>query len=383
MMKRGTRSTTMASMATTTSIGGQRQTGSGTPIVVGAVRIVVFLSLLLLGYAFFLEQSSPQNGVGQNSFFLRGRKQEKRTPPIDSTHCRTNAADGGGSGSSSSSDGLFGTPEFRLYSTRYASMWHDVPLFDRPTGAAAATATTAQQSSTVVPMVTEIPMGYRAKMELQKALPNNPVAQDLDSRGAVRFYTYGDPFFNYGFLPQTWEDPGVVGRDGVSIGDNDPLDVMEIGGLLLPTATTAEASDVAAASLPMGSVTPCRVLGMFELIDQGETDYKIICIREDTGPPSNLGQVRSLPDVDRIRPGTTAQLRDWLVNYKTTDGKPPNTLADGGEPASARDAMLVIHETHDRWKTRLCDASVPVRQLPAKAHDFWLQSPSCRGSSIA
>ena len=37
------------------------------------------------------------------------------------------------------------------------------------------------------------------------------------------------PLFNYGAFPQTWEDPSHVSDDTGCIGDNDPLDVVEIG----------------------------------------------------------------------------------------------------------------------------------------------------------
>merc|ERR1719182_620773 len=101
-------------------------------------------------------------------------------------------------------------------------------------------------------------------MEVSKSLPENPIAQD-SKNGAPRYYKYGTPFFNYGLLPQTWEDPAsckpssVVGGSGQQeCGDDDPLDVIEVGeGPLL-----------------MGSVTPVKVLGSLELIDEGETDYK-------------------------------------------------------------------------------------------------------------
>ena len=45
-----------------------------------------------------------------------------------------------------------------------------------------------------------------AKMEVMKDVPFNPIMQD-ESKGKPRYYTYGVPFFNYGLLPQTWEDP--------------------------------------------------------------------------------------------------------------------------------------------------------------------------------
>lgn len=35
--------------------------------------------------------------------------------------------------------------------------------------------------------------------------------------------------WNYGALPQTWEDPNVVDENTKCKGDNDPIDALEIG----------------------------------------------------------------------------------------------------------------------------------------------------------
>lgn len=44
----------------------------------------------------------------------------------------------------------------------------------------------------------------------------------------------GDIFFNYGCFPQTWEDPTFVHPDADGTrGDNDPLDVCEIGARII------------------------------------------------------------------------------------------------------------------------------------------------------
>jgi 3'-phosphoadenosine 5'-phosphosulfate synthase len=56
--------------------------------------------------------------------------------------------------------------------------------------------------------------------------------------GTVRFYKYGTPPFNYGLLPQTWEDPSSV--EGGHGGDNDPLDMIEVGSGPLPIGTTVK-----------------------------------------------------------------------------------------------------------------------------------------------
>jgi inorganic pyrophosphatase len=61
-------------------------------------------------------------------------------------------------------------------------------------------------------------------------------------------------YFNYGCIPQTWEDPNHVDIHAGHPGDNDPLDVCEIG---LRIMKVAEISSV-------------KILGVLCLIDEGE-----------------------------------------------------------------------------------------------------------------
>jgi 3'-phosphoadenosine 5'-phosphosulfate synthase len=101
---------------------------------------------------------------------------------------------------STSYAGKFGTHNFKLYPLNKAgsaiSAWHDIPLV-------------ADASQKLYNFVVEIPMYSTAKMEVMKGEINNPIMQDTKNN-APRFYSYGVPFFNYGLLPQTWEDPNVV-----------------------------------------------------------------------------------------------------------------------------------------------------------------------------
>ena len=168
-------------------------------------------------------------------------------------------------------------------------------------------------------MVTEIPMYSTAKMEMNKEVSGNPIMQDMKD-GKPRFYSYGTPFFNYGFLPQTWEDPAF--HDG----DNDPIDVIEVG-------TTP---------LSMGSIVSVRVLGALKLIDEGETDHKIIALRSDD---PHFDVIRDMQDLEKYKPGVKDRLVDWLINYKTTDGKPQNQLSSM-EPTKPDEALSIINDVN-------------------------------------
>jgi len=243
------------------------------------------------------------------------------------------------------SEGQFGTASFKLMHKEVDSFWHDLPLRPSP------------QEINVINLVTEIPMYVTAKMEVQKAKLGNVISQDSNSDGSPRYYTYGTPFFNYGFIPQTWEDPSVMSPMG-NAGDNDPLDVMEVGS----------------SPLPMGSVTPCRVLGSIELIDDGETDHKIICIALSD---PDAERIHSMSDLDFIKKGHTEKLKDWLKRYKTSDGKKENNLAQE-EPTSAQEALQIITETHERWRI-LCGKTGSYTGFLPGANGFFLDSPGCKG----
>ncbi len=242
--------------------------------------------------------------------------------------------------------GQLGTVSFELKQKHDDSFWHDIPML--PSG---------QTSENVINFIVEIPMYMTAKMEVQKTKKGNVITQDTNKDGSPRYYTYGTPFFNYGLIPQTWEDPSLLSAQGYG-GDNDPLDVMEIGS----------------GPLEMGSINPCRVLGSLELIDEGETDHKIICI---TLSDPDASRIHTMDDLDKVKPGTTARLVDWLKRYKTSDGKPENSLARD-TPTSVREAMDIINETHSRWRD-LCGRTRPKTAIPKGAESFWLDSASCRG----
>ena len=140
-------------------------------------------------------------------------------------------------------------------------------------------------------------------------------------KGALRYYTYGASFFNYGMLPQTWEDPAHTTPDTQAAGDNDPIDAMEIGTQIHPT----------------GAVIRVKILGCLAMIDDGETDWKVICV--DVNDPLAL-KCDDIGDVEREVPGLIGVMREWLRNYKTVVRSSP--------PADARRTGAV-----SGWERRL------------------------------
>ena len=197
-----------------------------------------------------------------------------------------------------------------------------------------------------------MPRGTTHKLEVQKSLPGNPIVQDVRADGKPRHHTYGVPFFNYGMLPRTWAAPAPHKRSAnrarrllAAGGDNDPVDVIELSGR----------------PCRVGEVRAVKVLGGFELIDQGEADYKVLAI--DLGS-AHAAALASAAELERVMPGTLERLAQWLIHYKTADGKPPNTLRSR-RPSGPAVAARVIHDGHENWKEL-------ISSRRANPDGFWL-----------
>lgn len=118
-----------------------------------------------------------------------------------------------------------------------------------------------------------------------------------------------------------------------AIGDNDPIDAIEVGTMKSP--------------LPMGSVVRAKVLGSLALIDEGATDHKVIVIREDD---PLFDKIHNLRDLNRQNEGVIDRLKDWLKNYKTSDGKPQNVLANNEVPRNPQETGTIIAEVAEFYE---------------------------------
>lgn len=125
--------------------------------------------------------------------------------------------------------GETGTIDYRLVfsdGAKKISPWHDIPL----------------KAGELFNFVNEIPKNSKAKMEVSTKEESNPIAQDI-KKGKLRDY-HGPIFWNYGCLPQTWEDPNVLNAAVNCKGDNDPVDVVRA----LEDALTSSCPDMSALS---------------------------------------------------------------------------------------------------------------------------------------
>ncbi|KAG5518944.1 hypothetical protein PMAC_002475 [Pneumocystis sp. 'macacae'] len=237
--------------------------------------------------------------------------------------------------------GIPNTLDYRVFIEKNGeviSPFHDIPLY-------------ANAEKTVLNMIVEVPRWTNAKMEISKEELMNPIKQD-SKRGRLRYETvflimdiYGimgnsinDPVFIYLLtvnslnraFPQTWEDPSLINSETKAKGDNDPLDVCEIG------ETVGY----------IGQVKQVKVLGAMALIDEGETDWKIIVI--DVNDPL-APKLNDVEDIERHLPGLIRATNEWFRIYKIPDGKPENNFAFSGECKNKKYASEIIRECMESW----------------------------------
>ncbi|MED6169515.1 Soluble inorganic pyrophosphatase 6, chloroplastic [Stylosanthes scabra] len=223
------------------------------------------------------------------------------------------------------------TLDYRVFflnkSGKKVSPWHDIPL---------------RSGDGVFNYIVEIPKESNAKMEVATDELYTPIKQDT-KKGKLRYYPY-NIHWNYGLLPQTWEDPSYSNSDVEgAFGDNDPVDVVEIGEC----------------RRKIGEVLKVKPLAALAMIDEGELDWKIVAISLDD-PKASL--VNDVDDVEKHFPGTLTAIRDWFRDYKIPDGKPANKFGLGNKAANKDYALKVIEETNESW-TKLIKRSIPAGEL--------------------
>ncbi|KAI9444887.1 inorganic pyrophosphatase [Lactarius indigo] len=232
---------------------------------------------------------------------------------------------------------LIGAPntlEHRVFieqNGQVVSPFHDIPLF-------------ADQSNGILNMIVEVPRWTNAKMEISKEEAFNPIKQDI-KKGRLRYvrncFPHHGYIWNYGAFPQTWEDPTQQHAETKARGDNDPLDVCEIGEQVGY----------------VGQVKQVKVLGIMALLDEGETDWKVLVVDVQDPLASKLNDIE---DVERHLPGLVRATNEWFRIYKIPDGKPENQFAFSGEAKNKKYAAEIIHECHEAWR-RLVSGESPAK----------------------
>lgn len=154
--------------------------------------------------------------------------------------------------------------------------------------------------------VIEIPMGSMHKIEYNVELKTFILDR-------VEPAIFAKPV-NYGFIPQTLDE------------DGDALDTLVI---------TDE-------PLPMGVTVKAKVVAILNFVDDGENDYKIVCVPEDDRNTGN--EIKSLETL----PNRWKQKIEHHFNHYKDLKKPGSTKVEGwGDEAAA---WKIIDECIERFK---------------------------------
>jgi len=218
--------------------------------------------------------------------------------------------------------------------TGIVSPFHDIPLL-------------GDKENRYYNMVVEIPRWTNAKMEISTKDKMNPIKQDM-KKGKVRFVKNSFPYkgyiWNYGAIPQTWENPEITDEHTGQKGDGDPIDVIDIGYKVSFR----------------GEIKQVKVLGIMALIDEGETDWKVIAI--DINDPL-APKLNDIEDIRKTMPGILEATHEWFRTYKIPTGAAPNEFAFKGQVKNRAFADDIIMQTHSQWKELVLTKNTNTNKL--------------------
>jgi inorganic pyrophosphatase len=138
---------------------------------------------------------------------------------------------------------------------------------------------TGEEAPKVVNAIIEVPKGSKIKYELDKK-------SGLIKVDRVLFSSVHYPA-NYGFIPQTYCD------------DHDPLDILVLGQ---------------EAVSPL-SIMRAKPIGVMKMVDQGESDDKIIAVHADDPEYAHYNSINELP------PHRLTEVKRFFEDYKVLEKK--------------------------------------------------------------
>ncbi|WUR04182.1 Inorganic pyrophosphatase [Vairimorpha necatrix] len=225
------------------------------------------------------------------------------------------------------------TTDYTVYVThndKIISPFHSIDLFQH-------------EFENVVTVINEIPRFENGKFEIIKDISLNPIKQDT-KKGNLRFVENIFPFkgymWNYGALPQTWEDKDAICGYTQKKGDNDPLDVLDFSSI----------------QKDIGEVYQGKILGCLAMIDDNECDWKIVVI--DVKDPL-AEKINTSEDIEKYFPNYIESTIHWFKNYKIPDGKPENTFGLHGKFMDKHFTLEIIKTGHGYWKKLMESQHVP------------------------
>lgn len=174
--------------------------------------------------------------------------------------------------------------------------WHDVELGD--------------QFPDLIPVIIEVPKGSKIKYELDKE--SGLIRVDRILYSSVHYPA------NYGFIPRSYCE------------DKDPLDVLVLGQ----------------ASVDPLSIMRAKPIGVMKMLDEGESDDKIIAVHADDPEWAHLS------DISELTSHRMLEVRRFFEDYKVLERKEVKV-----EDFFAREEALKIVQESIRSYRLLTDPS--------------------------
>jgi len=109
------------------------------------------------------------------------------------------------------------------------------------------------------------------------------------------------------------------------------------------------------------------------LIDEGEADWKVICINVTDPMAEKLNDIH---DVDTHMPGLLDATRDWFRMYKVPTGKPENNFAADGKFYDRAFALDIIEHDNKCWEN-LANGGYDAQ--PEKKKGIQMENTCCNG----
>jgi inorganic pyrophosphatase len=154
--------------------------------------------------------------------------------------------------------------------------------------------------------VVEIPKGSNLKIEWDRK-------RAIFMLDRIEPLIYSKPV-NYGFIPKTLDE------------DGDELDTLIVCDQSLPTAICLKA----------------KVIGVLLFEDDGDMDYKIVCVPED-----NRDNGDSINSLDDLTPRYKAQIEEHFKHYKDLKKLNSTKVLGWGDSTKAKQ---IIAECIDRFQ---------------------------------
>lgn len=174
------------------------------------------------------------------------------------------------------------------------NLWHEVSL--------------GKDAPNIINTIIEIPKGSYNKYEIDKE--TGLIALDRAN------YTAAPYPFDYGFAPQTyWED-------------NDPLDVIVL--------TTFP--------LNPGILIPVRPVAVLDMIDDGDSDMKIIAV------PAGDKRWDDVNDLQDLNAHMLKEYEHFFQTYKSLKGKPAPVETRGYK--GKKDAIEIVEKSVDLYNKK-------------------------------